>query len=226
MPTAQRYAELERLRHEVPDVPERVLGQVRLTSANLAFEIGRTEEGLEHASAAATIFTSLGDRRLCAWARYFEAMGRWTFDSEREQVASVLDEALSAFDELQDDFGLAYTLWPSSLLAADVSTARARNQRSEALFRQLGARFGLGHCLEGRALIELAAGEPGASCTPIAEALKIFSEADNLGCTAHALEATAAMLVERGDLLRRRPAGRCRGRAAAPGGTGPPGVGA
>ncbi len=211
MPTAQRYAQLQELRHEVPEVPEKVLAQVLLTLANLAFEAGRAEESVELTTTAAQAFAALGDDRLRAWARYFESMTRWTIDEQRTPVAAILDEALAVFDELQDDFGLAYTLWSASLLASDTATARARADRSETLFRKLGAPFGLGHCLEGRALIELAAGEPSASCALLDEALTIFSDMDNAGCTAHALEAAAAVLAQRDDLF---DAGRLVGAAA------------
>jgi predicted ATPase/DNA-binding CsgD family transcriptional regulator len=213
MPTAQRYAELTRLRRQVPGVPEAVLGQVLLTLGNLAFEMGRAQECIEHVTGAAQVFTTLGDVRLRAWARYFEALALWTAEGQRGQVASILDESLAAFDELHDDFGLAYSLWPASLLATDTPTALALAGRSEALFRELGAPFGLGHCLEGRALIDLEAGEPSASRAPLEEALTIFSDMDNPGCTAHALEATAAVLVLSGDLF---DAGRLVGAAAGP----------
>ncbi len=75
----------------------------------------------------------------------------------------------------------------------------------------MGAPFGLGHCLEGRALIQLEAGDPAEAVGPLDEALTIFSDMDNPGCTAHALEATAAVLVVRGDLL---DAGRLVGAAS------------
>jgi predicted ATPase/DNA-binding CsgD family transcriptional regulator len=211
MPTAPRYAELQRLRSEVPDVPEAVLAQVLVTLGNLAFETGRVEECVEFMAAAAQAFAAMGDVRLQAWTRYFEAMARWAIDAQGTRVASMLDEVLAVFDELDDEFGLAYSLWLASLLAADTPTARARAARSEALFRKVGAPFGLGHCLEGRGLIELDSGQPSASCAPLDEALTIFSDMDNAGCTAHALEATAAVLVLRGDLF---DAGRLVGAAA------------
>lgn len=212
MSTAPRYAELRRLRRQVAHVPAPVLAQVLLTLANLAGEVGQPDEGVEHAVAAAATFASLGDVRLRAWARYFEAMLRWSVEDQPTLVAAILGETLAVFEELQDDLGRAYTLWPASLLAGDAATARAHADRSEALFRTLGAPFGLGHCLEGRALIELATGDAAAPCGPLDEALTIFSDMDNRGCTAHALEATAAVLVERGDLF---DAGRLVGAAAA-----------
>lgn len=60
---------------------------------------------------------------------------------------------------------------------------------------------GLAHCLEGRALIEQAAGDPSAAVDPLEEAITILAEAGNRGCVAHALEATAAILADRDDLL-------------------------
>jgi hypothetical protein len=107
MPTAQRYDELQRLRRQVPGIPEAVLAQVRLTLGNLAFEIGNARESIEHATAAAEAFTTLGDVRLRAWTRYIEAMALWTAEGERREVASIFDEGLAVFDELDDDFGLA-----------------------------------------------------------------------------------------------------------------------
>jgi DNA-binding CsgD family transcriptional regulator len=70
---------------------------------------------------------------------------------------------------------------------------------------------GLAHCLEGRALIELEAGEPAVSCALLDEVLTIFTDMDNAGCIAHALEATAAVLVLQDELF---DAGRLVGAAA------------
>ena len=56
--------------------------------------------------------------------------------------ASILDETLAVFDELHDEFGLAYNLWVASLLAGDTRTARSRAGRSEALFREFERRSG------------------------------------------------------------------------------------
>src|SRR5262245_32491327 len=55
------------------------------------------------------------------------------------------------------------------------------------------------HTVEGRALIELNAGDLDAAAPFLREAVARFAGASNLGCAAHALEAVAVWTATRGD---------------------------
>jgi non-specific serine/threonine protein kinase len=169
MPTGQRFAQLERLRHTAEDAPRPLRAHVDLTLANLAGEAGEADAGISHAVAAAEAFDALGDPRLNAWARYFEAMLRWSATDDTAVVSRLITAALGAFDTLGDELGLAYTFWVASLLTTDTATARSHAERSVAQFRELASPFGLAHSLEGRALIELAAGDQQAAIGPLEE---------------------------------------------------------
>jgi len=199
MPTGQRFAELGRLLAAIPDAPPALVAQGQLTLANLAGEVGDAEVGVEQAAAAASAFDELGDRRLGAWARYFGAMVAWTGGEERAEVATGLRAALATFEALDDQLGLAYVLWPLSLLDGGAQ-ARDAAERSADLFRRQGSPFGLAHALEGRALVGLVEDRPAEAIAPLEEALTLLAALGNRGCVAHALEAAAAVVAGRGRL--------------------------
>ena len=210
MPTGQRFAELGRLLAAIPDAPPALVAQGQLTLANLAGEVGDAEVGVEQAAAAASAFDELGDRRLGAWARYFGAMVAWTGGEERAEVATGLRAALAMFEALDDQLGLAYVLWPLSLLDGGAQ-ARDAAERSADLFRRQGSPFGLAHALEGRALVGLVEDRPAEAIAPLEEALTLLAALGNRGCVAHALEAAAAVVAGRGGRL---DAARLMGAAA------------
>ena len=87
-------------------------------------------------------------------------------------------------------------LWVRSQLEPDVERAEALAAESEALFRAIGAPFGLAHGLEGRALICLRRNEPAHAVVCLSEAIPIYAGSVELGCLAHALEAVAALLTQ------------------------------
>jgi predicted ATPase/class 3 adenylate cyclase len=195
--TNQRREQLEQLLAECPDVPPKVRAQALLTLSNLTMEHGDMAASIVAAQESAALFTEVGDRRLAAWARYFEVFGRWG-QPDTATLTMLIQQSLGAFRELDDPFGLAYALWAASLATDDLDLAEAWAAESERRFRELGAQFGLAHDLEGRAIIAMRAGRLEAAAAPLSEALAVFADADNLGCTAHCLEAIAALTAERG----------------------------
>ena len=72
-------------------------------------------------------------------------------------------------------------------------------EEAERRYRELGSPSMVAHTVEGRALIELDAGELDAAAPFLREAVARFAGASNLGCTAHALEAVAVWTAARGD---------------------------
>jgi predicted ATPase/class 3 adenylate cyclase len=201
MVTSQRRALLQDLLDRTPGVPDATRAQVLLTLANLALEQGDPDDMAEFTQEAAMLFDQLGDQRLSAWARYFEVFAMWADPAARSRANELAQRAMNTFQELGDDFGLAYALWAASQFAEDADAARETAERSVTLFRTLNAQFGLAHALEGRALIALNAGDDTNRVESwLAEALNVFADADNFGCTAHCLEAIAAVSAANGRL--------------------------
>jgi len=195
MTTSQRRQLLEDLlaRAELPDARR---AQALLTVGNLSMEVGHYDESAASVREAADLFAALGDQRHYAWARYFEVFSIWGDDENRDLARQLANEMISAFRQLGDEFGLAYALWVASQFADDPEDAQRKAFESEELFRRLHARFGLAHALEGRALIDLKTDATTRDTeSALGEALSIFADADNLGCTAHCLEAIAAVLA-------------------------------
>jgi hypothetical protein len=110
------------------------------------------------------------------------------------------------FRDLDDDFGLGYTLWVASLRAADLDEAAAMAAEADRLLRRSGSPVGVAHNVEGRAIIAFDRGELAAAAGFAAEAVKLFSGSVNYGCTAHALEVAAVVVAADGYHVRRVPA--------------------
>jgi non-specific serine/threonine protein kinase len=195
MVTSQRRTLLEQLLDQSPDLTEARRAQVLITLGNLAMEQGRFEETAHFTQEAADIFARLGDERHHAWARYFQVFGLWGKPEAEEDARHLAHEMVNSFRHLNDNFGLAYALWVASQFAHEPEEAQNDARESEHLFRQLDARFGLAHALEGRALVALKNDTTAGTEPVLAEALTILADAENLGCTAHCLEAIAAVLA-------------------------------
>jgi hypothetical protein len=149
-------------------------------------------------SAARAGFDDVGDRRRSAWACLDGVTASWG-TGDRATAERLLAECLDGFRGLDDDFGLAMTLWAASLLDPDRATATAMAVEAERRFREYGAPMMRAHALEGRALIELEAGDLDAAAPFLRVAVAILAGGGNLGCTAHALEAVAVWSAARGD---------------------------
>jgi hypothetical protein len=62
------------------------------------------------------------------------------------------------------------------------------------LLRQASVPMGVAHKVEGRGIIALERGDLEAACAFVSQAVQMFASYENLGCTAHALEAAAVIL--------------------------------
>jgi len=88
-------------------------------------------------------------------------------------------------------------LWVAVMLQPDPVEADRLGEQAEGELRSINSPFALAHCLEARALLELRLGRPDRAGPRLSEALSILSAAGNAGCTAHSLEAIAALAVTR-----------------------------
>jgi hypothetical protein len=121
----------------------------------------------------------------------FAAWGFLDDDLLRSRLAPLVAD----FRNLDEPLGLAYMLWVTSQLEPDPRLADALAVESEAMFREVGAAFGLAHVLEGRALIGLRLDASGRAAGYLAEAIPVFADSIEQGCLAHAIEAAASLMI-------------------------------
>jgi non-specific serine/threonine protein kinase len=193
----ERRAAIRELLTVIVDVDPVLHGHALTSCAQFSFNMGLFAEGAEAAKKSAVLFEDLGDRQHAAWARYFEMFNAWGFSSD-EVVRDLSNSLLEEFRVLDSPLGLAYALWVSSQLEPDVTRAEALATESEELFRTIESPFGLGHELEGRALIALRGGDPTRAAGYLREALHLLSDGTDQGCTAHVIEAVASLVSSLG----------------------------
>jgi non-specific serine/threonine protein kinase len=197
MLTPERRDAIEQLLVKASDADERERAFALMAVSNLSFELGDWDRGRASAAEAARNFARTGNARLEAWANWFVILGDWESGGPTFRAGALA--LVDAFTALDDELGLAYALWAKSFATEDLAEADACAARADALFRRLGSPVGLGHTIEGRALLALRFDDVARAQPFLVEALAVFAGAQNVGCTAHVLEAVAAWLVAAGD---------------------------
>jgi predicted ATPase/class 3 adenylate cyclase len=192
-----RRTAIEELLDDARDVPPRLQGHALTAHSQFSFAVGLPKSGLETGEAAALIFEQMADRRLAAWARSLAMFCAWGLRPDDEVRARVQD-LVEEFRVLEEPLGLAHMLWVSSQLELDDELAVSQATEAEVLLRAIGASFGLAHALEGRALVCLRVDDIITAAGCLSEALRLFATADERGCTAHGMEAIAALLAQEG----------------------------
>jgi predicted ATPase/class 3 adenylate cyclase len=178
--------------------PSTAVAQAQLTLANLASEQGDWTAAIVAASAAQAGFEQIGDRFNAAWSTLEIFYASWGA-GDLASIDRLLDICLREFRALDDAYGLAQAVWCVSLREPDRARATAMAVEGERRFRELGSPIMVAHVLEGRALIELNAGDVNAAAPFLREAVAVLAAASNLGCTSHTLEAVAVWAAARGD---------------------------
>ena len=98
---------------------------------------------------------------------------------------------------MDERIGLANASWATVMLHPDLVEADRLGEQAEGELRSIDSPFALAHCLEARALVDLRLGRLDQAGPRLAEELTILSASGNSGCTAHSLEAIAALAVTR-----------------------------
>ncbi len=178
------------------DGNDEVLGRAHLAAANTEFERARYEESVRHTQLAAVHFDRIGEQRFVAWCSFQGAFGLWGA-GDVEGARAAIEAARATFGRLNERIGLANASWVAVMLQPDLVEADRLGEQAEGELRTIDSPFALAHCLEARALVELRLGRPDGAGPRLAEALTILSAAGNAGCTAHSLEAIAALAVTR-----------------------------
>jgi predicted ATPase/class 3 adenylate cyclase len=178
--------------------PANVVAQAQLTLSHLATEQGDWTATVAAGSAARAGFDQAGDRLHAAWAAFSLIWGCWGAD-DQAATDSLVATCLQEFRALDDDFGLAQTLWCASLREVDRARATTMAVEAERLLRELESPMMAAHAVEALALIALNAGDLDAAAPYLSEGVAVLAGSSNLGCTAHALEAVAMWTSARGD---------------------------
>lgn len=198
LPSERRTLISELLARGADRHPAPVVADALLTLAGLAFDQADWTAAIDAAAAAQALFDRAGDLRGAAAAGQWVLVGSWGA-GDLATVDRLLPKLLADCRALDDDFGLAQALWCASQRSVDRVAATAMVEEAEQRFRELGSPSMLAHAVEGRALIELNAGDLDAAVPFLREAVVLFSGVGNLGCTAHALEAVAVWTAAQGD---------------------------
>ncbi len=122
--------------------PDELRATALLVLAELYFNSGGGQAGVDAGTAAAELFEGLGDRRLQTWARYAVAINLWGHVEDAE-VLALAPPVIEEFRAQREPTGLAYALWMASQVDPDpsraVALARNRKPSCERLTGPLGS---------------------------------------------------------------------------------------
>ncbi len=167
-----------------------ILGRAHLAGSNLEFERGDYDACARHGRTAASIFERLGDSGSVAWASYLETFGAWG-GGDVDRATAAIEDSRQRFAAANDTVGSANAGWVAILLETDLEQADVIGAQAEQQLRSIDAPFGLAHCLEARALVDLRSDRAVDAAPRLVEALGIAAHLRNDGCSAHCLEAAA-----------------------------------
>jgi predicted ATPase/class 3 adenylate cyclase len=201
-------------------VPIGLIGERRRIIADVLDRVGRSADGwvagIAHAalgelaydqgdwpaaSQAMTIsrehFVAAGSDHHAAWADLNGAYAAWGM-GELAEVDRVISAAITLFRQGTDALGLGYALSVASLRTPDLDEAKRLAGEADVLFRATGSPISIAHNVEGQGIIAYDRDELVDAAAFVAEAIQVFSRFGNPGCTAHALEAAAAIVGRTG----------------------------
>jgi predicted ATPase/class 3 adenylate cyclase len=185
----ERLSEAER----AGELDDAAAGHAWAAVLNLAFEQNDWSSSLQAGAHAAGYFEAAGLPRLAAWARYITANSAWGAGRTAE-VDRIIREVIASFREQGDEMGLGYSLWLASLRSADLAAAKEMAAEADNLLRRVKAPMGVAHNAEGRGIIAYERGELADAAKFLTDAISLFALYNNIGCTAHALEAAAVLI--------------------------------
>jgi len=114
------------------------------------------------------------------------------------EVDRLTANAIPLFRKAVDTLGLGYALWLAALRTPDLDEAQRLAAEADEFLRATGSPMGIAHNLEGRGIIAYDRNELAEAAAFVAEAVELFARSGNGGCSAHALEAAAAIVGRNG----------------------------
>ena len=175
----------------------RVAGVAYMALGELAYDQGDWLAASEAITIAREHFVAAGSDRDAGWADLNGAYAAWGMGDVAE-VDRLNSKAIAVFRKEADTLGLGYTLWVASLRTSDLDEAQRLAAEADELLRATGSPIGIAHNVEGRGIIAYDRDELADAAAFVAEAVELFARFGNLGCSAHALEAAAAVVGRSG----------------------------
>jgi predicted ATPase len=174
-----------------------VAGNAYSALGNLAYEQGDWLVASENSTIAREHFLAVGSDRDAGWADLNVAYAAWGM-GDLPRVDEQISAAIASFRKGADLLGLGYALSVASLRASDLDEARRLAAEADQLLRATGSPMGIAHNIEGSGIIAYDRDELSDAAAFVAEAVGLFTQYANPGCTAHALEAAAAIVGRSG----------------------------
>jgi predicted ATPase/class 3 adenylate cyclase len=174
-----------------------IAGSAYSALSDLAFQQGDWLASFEAATRAREHFVAAGADRDVGWAYFFGVTAAWGM-GDLPEVDSLNAKAIALFRQEDDTQGLGYALWVASLRTPDLDEAKRLSADADELLRAAGSPMGIAHDVEGRGIIAYDRDELADAAAFVAEAVELFARFGNLGCSAHALEAAAAVVGRTG----------------------------
>ena len=146
-----------------------------------------------------------GDKRALANALYNAAFPNVVNMSETTRPRALLEEALPIFRELGDQASVARTLWGlgnGHYFERSYATAKSVLEESEALFRTVDDRFGLGWAIHTHGLVSLKMGNVELARKDFLEAVELFQEARDISGLVLQLDNLSQIIRVDGDPVR------------------------
>ena len=175
----------------------RVAGVAYAALGELAYDQGDWVASSEASAIAREHFVAIGSDRDAGWADLNAAYAAWGI-GDLPEVDRVISKAVAMFQKGDDMMGLGYALFVASLRTSDLGEAQRLAADADELLRTTGSPVGIAHNVEGRGIIAYDRDELADAAAFVAEAVEIFARSGNLGCSAHALEAAAAIVGRNG----------------------------
>ena len=194
--TAEILALLRQVEGSDPDPA--TLGHAWAAVGNISAEAGDYERASEANARAAEAFEAAGLTRLAIWSSHYQEVHSHWVAGSLDLVDRLVVETVDRFRAAGDQMGLGFALWTKSQRTEDLDAAEAHAAEADTLLRMVGIPSGIAHNIEGRGIIALERGRLDDAAAYVSEAVEIFASFDNLGCTAHALEAAAVVLSPSG----------------------------
>lgn len=175
------------------EVDDLSVGEAWAAIGNIAFEQDDPTASRTANRRAIEHFLAAGRSRLAAWTQYLDVHAAWAA-GELDEVDRLVEEAIRHFRSERDQMGLGYCLWVASQRTGDLGAGAALAAEADQLLREAGVPLGVAHNVEGRGIIAYEQGRFAEAAGFVAEAVTTFASYENLGCTAHAVEAAAVII--------------------------------
>jgi predicted ATPase len=159
----------------------------------LAYEQGDWLVASQSIASAREHFAVAGSDHHAAWNDLNGAYVAWGI-GDLAEVDRVISDAVALFRNGDDTMGLGYALSVASLRTSDLDEAQRLAAEADELLRATDSPISIAHNTEAQGIIAYDRDDLAAAAAFVAEAVEVFARFDNLGCTAHALEAAAVII--------------------------------